>query len=232
MGAHIKPHRFALDGGFYTLSEAARLLNMSTWTHLARWLEPTDRAAPAVLRQYPKVGPEHEVGFYDLMEIRFITHFRKYISLQSLRKAAENARKRLKLDHPFATSNIQFESDRKSIFLDTATETGEREFLNLMNNQVEIYEAIEQIIAKDISFNAGTGIAERWWPLKGACPHVTVDPHKAFGRPVIGDNGVPTEALYQLWRAENGDYRKVAMWFGVKEGEVKEAVEFEVRLAA
>ena len=40
------------------------------------------------------------------MEVRFIEHFRRQqISLQSLRKAAENARKELNLDHPFATSS-------------------------------------------------------------------------------------------------------------------------------
>jgi len=218
-----------IDGGFYTLSEAARLLNMGSWNHLSRWLEATAKAGPVITRQYPKLGPEHEIGFYDLLEIRFVTHFRKYVSLQSLRRAAENARKRLDLDHPFARSNVKFESDRRSIFLDTASETGEREFLNLMTNQIEIYEAIEQILAKDISFDTATGLAQSWWPLKGHCPRVVVTPTKAFGQPVIG-KGVPTKSLYRLWRAEDGNSRVVADWFGVSQEDVDEAVEFEVRL--
>lgn len=230
MGAQLGQWEARVDGGFYTLSEAARLLNMDSWHHLVRWLEPTASGAAVVERQYPKIGPEHELGFYDVLEIRFFTHFRKYVSLQSLRRAAENARKRLRLAHPFASSNIKFESDRKSIFLDTATETGEREFLNLMTNQIEIYDAIEQIIAKDISFDPGTGLADHWWPLRGFCPRVMVDPLKAFGQPHISDKSVPTSALFRLWRAEDGNSRVVADWYGIKADEVDEAVEFEVRL--
>jgi hypothetical protein len=39
-------------------------------------------------------------------------------------------------------------ADRKEIFLHTAEETSDNFLLNLMTNQIGIYEALEQILAK------------------------------------------------------------------------------------
>ena len=63
------------------------------------------------------------------------------------------------------------------------------------------------------------------------CPNVIVDPRIAFGRPVIAPQFVPTEALFALWKAEDGNYRAIADWFHISRDQAEEAVEFEVRLA-
>lgn len=220
-----------LNGGFYTAREAARLIGIGSTRIFLHWLEPTAKgAAPIILRQYQKAGQEHEVGFLDLLEIRFVEHFHKTISLQSLRVAATNARKELKVSHPFATSNVKFQSDRKQIFLETAKQTGDRQLLNLMTNQAEIYEVIEQILAKDLEFDV-SGFARLWRPRAGDCPNVVVSPVWAFGQPVIGARRVPTSAIFRTWRAEDGDYAAAAEWYEVTTDEAREAIEFELRLA-
>lgn len=120
------PHTVDLNGGFYTVSEAVRLLGSDNAQSIVRWFQPTASGGePVILRQYQKLGREHELSFLDLLEVRFVEHFRKQkISLQALRTAAKNARKELGVSHPFATSNVKFQTDRKQVFLETAKETG------------------------------------------------------------------------------------------------------------
>lgn len=218
------------SGGFYTVSEAARLLKIDKASRIVRWLNPTAGGAPPIVhRTYPKAGIQHELSFLDLMEVRFVEHFRKgKISLQSLRVAAKNARRELGVAHPFATSNVKFQSDRKQIFLDTARETGDRVLLNLMTNQLAIYEFFEQSFAKGLEFDV-SGLARQWRPAPEAAPDVIVSPLYAFGQPVISQRHVPTATLLDSWRANDGDMGLVANWYSISEAEARQAVDFELR---
>lgn len=122
-------------------------------------------------------------------------------------------------------------ADRKEIFLYTAKETGDHYLLNLMTNQIEIYEVLEQVLAKGVVFDPKSAIAKRFQPLPD-CQNVIIDPRIAFGRPVIAPRFVPTESLFALWKAEGGNYRVVADWYHISREAAEEAVEFELRLAA
>ena len=101
-----------------------------------------------------------------------------------------------------------------------------------MTNQIEIYEALEQILAKGVTFNPKSALASRLQPLPADCPNVIIDPRIAFGRSVIAPQFVPTETLFSLWKAEDGNYRAIADWFHISREAAEEAVEFELRLAA
>lgn len=219
-----------VNGGFYTLSEAARLLGLESTRRVARWLEPTRAGGPAVVsRDYAKVGRFHEISFLDLIEIRFVEHFRRtQISLQSLRVAASNARDVLGVSHPFATSSVKFQTDRKQIFLQTAEQTGDHRLLNLMTKQVEMYEIIESIFARDLEFSV-EGLARSWTPAPSIAPNVIVAPAYAFGRPVISHRNIPTRTLFESWAANDKDAEEVADWFSVDLNEVNEAIRFELR---
>lgn len=218
-----------LNGGFYTAAEAARLLGHRRPQRLVRWLSTPPKGEPLIQREYEKVGREHELSFMDLLEVRFLEHFRSQgISLQALRKAAKNARGELGVSHPFARSDVKFQSDRKSVFLETAKAADDRVFLNLMTKQIEIYDVIEQLLAKDLEFDA-SGLARSWRPEPSLAPGVIVAPAYAFGRPVVSKRHVPTETLFDAWTAEDGDAAAVAEWYGVSPDDVREAVAFEVR---
>jgi uncharacterized protein (DUF433 family) len=222
-------HSDVLAGGFYTVSEAARLLGLDSPQRVTRWLSGPE---PVILRQYEKFGMQHEIGFLDLLEVRFIEHFRRRgISLQSLRRCAQNARAALKMDHPFATSDVKFQTDRKRVFLDTAEQTGDRKLLDLMKNQYAIYPVIEGFLARDLTFDA-SGLALEWRPDTTHYPAVSINPLHAFGRPAVAGSHVPTAAVLDLFNAEKGNIAAVARWFGLTEDETRQAVEFESRLAA
>jgi uncharacterized protein (DUF433 family) len=218
-----------LAGGFYTVREAARLLRLDSSRKVSRWVTG---ANAIVERQYEKLGVHNEIGFFDLIEIRFVDHFRKErFSLQSLRIAAVNARKELNVSHPFAMSSVQFKSDRKTIFLDAARQSGDRICLNLMTNQIEFYDIIEDFLAQDLTFDPISGLATEWHPFRKDCPDVIISPYHAFGQPVVSDKHVATSAILSSFKADGSNYKTTADWFHISEQDVRQAVEFELKLA-
>lgn len=217
-----------LLGGFYTVAEAARLLRIDNRQRIYRWLRDGDEAV--VKRDYTPIRSIQEVSFWDLFEVRFVEAFRAQgLSLQFLRKVAAKARAEFNTRHPFALADSKYLTDRKRIFRQTAEETGEKTH-DVLSGQYEMYEAIERMLAKGVEFNPKTMLAQEWSPY-AECPNVVINPRYAYGHPVIGDRRVPTTALYRLWLAEK-NFDRVASWFGVTTANVREAVEFEVRLVA
>jgi uncharacterized protein (DUF433 family) len=223
-----------LLGGFYTVSEAARLLQIENRQRISSWLQGRTNGSfqPMLARDYSPVKNVQELSFWDLMEVRFIHHFRKQgLSLQFLRKVAARARREFGSSHPFALSKVKFMTDRKKIFQHTLEEEGDAKTRDIMGDQFEMYEIIENVLAKGVTFDPRSHLAEKWRPLEGDCPNVIVDPRFAFGHPVISDRRIPTSAISKTWRAERANTARVAEWFNISKSEVKEAVEFETRLA-
>ncbi len=217
------------------MSEAARLLNISHPQRITAWLQGHKRssAGPIILRQYKPLDKVQELGFWDLLEVRFVDHFRAQgVSLQALRKAAATAREVLKQEHPFATSNVKFMTDRKTVFHKTAQELKDEILLNLVTRQYEMYVVLEQVLARGVSFDAATGLAREWKPRPNDFPDVALNPLFAYGRPVVlpKTGAVPTTAIYKLWKAEDGSYAAVIDWFEIDEKLARQAVEFELGL--
>lgn len=97
-----------------------------------------------------------------------------------------------------------------------------------MTNQIEIYDFIEQVLARDLEFDV-SGLARLWRPAPNISPDVIVSPVYAFGQPVISPRRVPTSTLFRAWKAEDGAFDTVAKWHAVTKAEVQQAVEFEMR---
>ncbi len=147
-----------LLGGFYTMKEAARLLRIDNRQRIYLWLRPLEgenkpgRGA-VIERDYQPLQNMHELSFWDLIEVRFVHHFRRQgLSLQYLRRVAEIARRKFKVQHPFALSNAEYVTDRKKIFELVAAEQGER-VQELLTGQYEMYAAIETALAKGVAFD-------------------------------------------------------------------------------
>jgi uncharacterized protein (DUF433 family) len=227
-------HADPLAGGFYTVREAARLLQIESGRRVAGWLAGHHgvKADAVIRRDYEPIGGSQELSFSDLMEVRFINHFRRQgVPLQTLRKIAQKARNDLGQKHPFALSNVKFMTDRKRVFSQVVEETGCKRTLDILGDQYEMYDVIETVLAKYVAFHSVTGLAEFFKPLGAECPNVVIDPRFAYGKPVISDRHIPTAALFRQLRAEKGDIKRVAQWYKVEPSEVEEAAEFETRLA-
>ena len=111
--------------GYYTAADAARLLRMPP-RNVRRWLAgyTTKRAGKAVAMpplwtpQLPANDDHLELGFRDLVELRFVAAFTaEGLALQTIRACLATARELVDSDHPFSTQ--RFKTDGKRIFLET-----------------------------------------------------------------------------------------------------------------
>ena len=232
MSVAAETARDALAGGFYTVSEAARLLQIDSSRAIYGWLAGHTgvRADPVIRRDYQPIAGSQELSFWDLMEVRFIHHFRKQgVPLQTLRRTAEKARRDMRKKHPFALSNLTYMTDRKRIFSQVVEETGDQHTMDILGDQYEMYEVIEFVLARNVAFHPITGLAESFQPL-GEYPSILVDPRFAYGKPVVARRGIPTAAIFRQVRAEKGNKDRVAHWFGVSVDEVDEAIGFETKI--
>jgi uncharacterized protein (DUF433 family) len=170
------------------------------------------------------------LGFLDLMEVRFVDAFLKAgLSLSRIRKAARLASELVGGDHPFSTQ--KFRTDGKSIFAELEhSKTGGKTMLDLERRQFGIYEFIVPSLMKGVEFD-DRGQAARWHPDQGVAPAIVIDPERQFGQPIVERTGTQTAAIADAFRAE-GSVESVALWFEILPEEVRQALEFEFRLAA
>lgn len=220
-----------LSAGFYSVTEAARILRIPSTRRVQGWVAGYGGGAPVLVIDHAPLSGRLALSFWDLIEVRFLEYFRaEGVPLQTLRKIATRARTDLKVKHPFAISNARFVSDRKHIFAVVAQEEHDASTLNMATSQYEMYEAIEQSLAEGVVFDPTSGLAQRLQPIP-EYTNVFVHPRMAFGHPVIGPKGIPTAALMRMWKAEGGNTDRVAQLYETTSDAVLEAVAFERALA-
>lgn len=219
--------------GFYTVPEAARLVKTPP-LNIRRWLGGyTFRARDKVVSMPPLWRPQlpaydhHlELGFRDLIELRFIKAFIEAgLGLKTIRHCLEYARECVHDDRPFSTR--RFQTDGRTIFLDSLKGSGESELLDLKNHQYVLKQVIERTF-KDL--DVSKDIVARWRPFGGK-KSIVIDPQRAFGQPIATDHGIPTVALADAVKAE-GSIKRVSHLFDVPAGVVRDAVNFEKSLLA
>lgn len=231
MGMIAAIERDPLLAGFYSFSDAARLLGVGHAGKLRGWVNgwPNSGSGPVIDRDF-KASPT--VSFLDLMEMRFIEYFRSQgVSMPTLRKAAEIARSDWSVQHPFALSKVRYLTDRRKVIAQAAEQTDDRVTWEMATGQYLIWEAVEDSIAKGVVFDPSTHLALRWRPRPGDHPEIVLDPAKAFGRPVVESVGIPSAVLFRQWKAEDGNIERVARLFKIDAQQVDSAIRFELDLA-
>jgi len=230
MGARLKVVPDPLFAGFYSISEAARLLGLDSTSKVSGWINgwTGSKSEPIIKRDFQN---SRTISFLDLMEVRFILHFRQQgVPLQTLRKAAERMRRDWKTEHPFALSKVQYLTDRKKIFAQIAKENSDRVTWDMATGQHEMWETVEAVIEMNVRFDPKTALALVWTPLP-EFENVIVDPRVAFGKPSVEGHSVPTSALFRQWKAEKS-FEKAGRLFNVDPQTVETAVRFEIAIAA
>jgi uncharacterized protein (DUF433 family) len=224
-----------LNAGVYTVAEAARLTGVSSG-RIRRWLRGyryTSRkkrysSPPLWKGQFQPIENKLALGFLDLIEVKFVDAFLNAgVSWDMLHKARALAEKWFPGEsHPFCTK--RFLTDGREIFLELHRETGEPSLIEIANKQ-QVFRQIMLPFLTQLEFSTDN-ILERWWPC-GREHRIAVDPKRNFGQPTIFQEGIPTLTLARSVRA-NGAVREVARWFEISAEAVREAVEFEQKLAA
>jgi uncharacterized protein (DUF433 family) len=227
------PWSSSLGVGFYTVPQAARLLRIPP-VNIRRWLGGyTYRKAgrrhampPLWEPQLPPNGHRIELGFRDLIELRFVQQFLEAgLGLLTIRNCLVHARAYVNDDRPFSTR--RFRTDGRTIFLESAKRAGEAEVLDLKNRQYELKQLIERSF-KDLDLEADA--VARWRPLRGK-QSIVIDPARAFGQPIAARSGVPTRTLADAAQVEES-LDKVAELYEVSPGALRDAIAFETSLAA
>jgi uncharacterized protein (DUF433 family) len=222
-----------LNIGAYTIPEAATLLKAKQ-ANVRRWLsgyttgtESSRRSLPPLWRiQLPRYDDHVEIGFKDLIELKFVLAFMKQgIKVQTIRRCLEEATKILGDDHPFSTR--RFKTDGRSIFLASIDGTGKKTLLNLSNKQF-VFERIVQQTFKDLDIAGGT--VASWRPFLGK-QSIVVDPKRSFGQPIVKQAGIPTSVIRDAMAVER-NAKSVARFYEVSIQEVRDAVSFEQSLLA
>lgn len=220
-----------LLAGFYSPIEAAHLLGLPSTAKLRGWLNgwPNSDAGPIVERDF-KDAPT--VSFLDLMELRFIEAFRRQgVSMQTLRKAAHQARREWEAPHPFALSRARYLTDRRTVFAQVAKQENDHVTWDLASGQHEMWDVIEATIEKGVVFDPQSDLARRWAPNPAEFPDVWLDPSVAFGSPALREDRVPTAAVFRMWKAERGMIERVATAFGISVEAAQQAINYEIKTA-
>lgn len=228
-----------LAAGFYTVDDAARLIEVGSARRILGWLRgyPDRQIGPLLHRDYQPLGGRQELSFLDLMEVRFVEHLRDQgVKVRTLRKALEAARALFGEAKPLASDKVRFllTADRKNVLVEevlkpAAQEAGDTRLWNLLTRQYEMWEVIQAALAKGVSFDPRTHLAARWAPRPDSFPTILIDPRIAYGQPIIPAL-VPTRAIADIWAAEGGEVEAAADWFGIPVEQARDAVGFELAL--
>ncbi len=219
--------------GSYTAIEAARLLGLSA-TSLRRWMLGYDHgskgerrhSAPLWTSQLAMIEDQLEIGFRDLIELRFVKAFVDAgVGLLTVRNCLAYARDVIQDDHPFSTR--RFRTDGKTIFLDSTEGSQEPKLIDLKRRQF-VFQTVFERSFKDLDIENDAVV--RWRPFKGR-RSIVLDPARAFGQPIANESGVPTITLADAVRAEGGIERAARM-YDVPASVVRDALQFEEGLRA
>lgn len=222
-----------LARGFYTVRDAARLIEHGHVSRIYGWLKgyPGRDIAPLLERDYQPLNDWQELSFLDLIEVRFVEHFRHHgVKARTLRRAADMLRREFQTPHPFATQRVHLVADTTDVFLvvmrESAKAEKDRALLSLTTENYVLEEIVKRNLVPGISFDRATHLARRWVPRPIEFPDISVDPLVAYGQPA-GPSGTPTSVLLNAWHAEGENYEAAAQWHDVSNDEVRQAVAFE-----
>ena len=223
------PWAGSLGVGFYTVQQASRLLHIPP-VNIRRWLGGytfrDSHSMPLWEPQLARNGNHIELGFRDLIELRFVQSFLDAgLGLLTIRNCLAYEREAVNDDRPFSTR--RFRTDGRTIFLESAKRAGEADVLNLRNRQYELKQLIERSF-KDLDVSANAVV--RWRPLRGK-QSVVIDPARSFGQPIAAKSGVPTQVLAEAAEAEES-LEQVSELYEISLGALKDALAFEASLAA
>lgn len=222
-----------LGVGYYTVPEAARLLKIPA-LNIRRWLggyaygggDKRRNMPPLWTPQLPSNDSHIELGFRDLIELRFVQRFLEAgVGLQTVRYCLEYAKECVSDERPFSTS--RFQTDGRTIFLEGVRRSGDSELLDLKRGQYAFKQVIERSF-KDLDIE--NDAVARWRPFHGK-QSIIVDPARAFGQPIASHAGVPTITLAQAAEVESS-LSRVAFLYDVTVSVVRDAVQFEKELLA
>ncbi len=188
----------------YPFIEAAHYLQLPEST-LRAWCLGSPAHAPGPRRFEPLIrmddGRQRALSFLNLVEVHVLAAIRRQhrVALPTVRRALDFLAQRLRTSRPLA--ELQFQTDGVSLFVDrlgslvNVSEQGQTEMAELLRERLQRIERDTQgVPVRLFPFASGDAPGEETAPIM-------IDPHVAFGRPVLIGRSVPTAVLADRFRA-------------------------------
>lgn len=214
-----------LTRGLYSPSEADRLAGLVSGT-TARWLRGYGSTRGNEKVWHPPVvgaSPGDGISFMDLIELVAVGRFREHgFDVGTIRKIVTTCAEVFETSYPLAS--LSFKVGGQEVFV-------ERDGMLVEVLKGKRRMAWDQVLAPFLdALDYENDRAVRWWPLGHGDP-IAVDPRLGFGLPVVATRGVRTELLREQFAAGE-TIEQIAIDFGVGEGDVKSALQYESRFTA
>lgn len=218
--------------GLYTIGEVATFTQIPA-PQVRRWLQgyrSGNQTYPPLWSSELSDSPLPQAfGFHDLLEVRVVHAFRRHgVSLPTIRKACQHAREYFERPYPFTCQ--RFLTDGRAVFAEILEQAGEAEeskLLDMARKQYVFEKVVRPSLYAGIEYDA-SGSAQRWFPADRK-RRIVLDPARSFGKPILTESGVPTEALFAAYRLEQ-DSRRVAAIYEVPVADVEAAIRYEQHL--
>jgi len=221
-----------LGTGLYTIGEVATFTHIPA-SQVRRWL----RGYRSGHQTYPPLWASELSGsplpqafsFHDLLEVRVVHAFRRYgVSPPTIRKACQHAREYFERPYPFTCQ--RFLTDGRAVFAEILEQSDDAENIKLLDmarKQYVFEKVVRPSLYAGIEYDA-SGSAQRWFPADRK-RRIVLDPARNFGKPILIESGVPTEALFAAYRVEQDSWR-VAAIYEVPVADVEAAIRYEKQL--
>jgi uncharacterized protein (DUF433 family) len=219
------------QGGIYTIQEAARFIGVDV-AAARRWAFGYQRNGTwydgVILNELPERDGSKAITFVELVELLFIRGFLKSgVKWPRIREAARVAARMFDTRHPFAMRRCF--ADPGGVYAQLIDESdGGAVLVELAGDGQIAMEAALHIYLDQLNFNVDD-VAQRWHPL-GSSEPVVLDPHMAFGSPVITGTGIRTATIAEMVGNDGTPVRDVAWMYDVEEWQVEAALRFESSL--
>ena len=226
---HLTYNPFELPN--YDLVSAARYLHVPDST-LHFWV--SGREPIVQLRRYgrfPLLSFKNLVECYVVQGIRTIHD----VHVSKIRAAASWMREHLKAPHPLADfdlttdgTDLYLEIDGNPVNLSMKRHQGQQEIRELLLAHLQRVERDARGMALRLIPYESKGDMRK---PNSAPRSIVIDPNVSFGKPILRESGIPTAVLAGRYRAGDS-IRTLARSYGREEGEIRQAVEWEIGRAA
>jgi uncharacterized protein (DUF433 family) len=213
----------------YGITEASTYLKiprttLASWVHGMPYGSSDDKRffEPVLALPNPKI---RSLSFLNLVEAHVLGTIRRQfqIPLPKIREAVAYLRAEFKSQHPLASED--FETNGQDLFVTkvegfiNVTSPGQYAIRELLNT------SLKRIKRDDY------GIPLRLYPFvrthmsisENDPTIIVIDPFIAFGRPTIGDSGVPVDPIVERYRAGES-IEELADDYGLEEQKIEEAI--------
>lgn len=211
-----------LGSGIYTAGDISRILQIKE-TKVRRWIKVywDGELGTEYGQQYSwNITGNRAVSFHTMVEFYIMLLFSEVgVAPMAVTRAHQELSKMFNTPFPFARKEVlqNIQVSGKDIYIEINGN------IQQLNGTRQLALRLIKQFYRNLDFDKDE-IATRFWPM-GKETAVVVDPARKFGSPVLADNNIYPETLYQHFLA--GDpVNYLAHIYEISEKEVEDAIKF------